>query len=48
VLNTLLYRSGFFQDDMGYAATIATVIFVITFAIAAAQIAVSRRRRVEL
>jgi raffinose/stachyose/melibiose transport system permease protein len=48
VLNTLLYRSGFFQDDMGYAATIATVIFVITFAVAAAQIAVSRRRRVEL
>jgi raffinose/stachyose/melibiose transport system permease protein len=48
VLNTLLYRSAFFEDDMGYAATIATVIFVITFVIAAAQIAVSRRRRVEL
>jgi raffinose/stachyose/melibiose transport system permease protein len=48
VLNTLLYRSAFFEDDMGYAATIATVIFVITFVIAAAQIAVSRRRRVEM
>jgi raffinose/stachyose/melibiose transport system permease protein len=48
VLNTLLYRNAFFEDDMGYAATIATVIFVITFVIAATQIAVSRRRRVEL
>jgi raffinose/stachyose/melibiose transport system permease protein len=48
VLNTWLYQSAFKRDDMGYAATIATVIFVITFAIAALQIAVSRRRRVEL
>jgi raffinose/stachyose/melibiose transport system permease protein len=48
VLNTWLYRNAFFQDDMGYAAMIATVIFVITFAIAALQIAVSRRRRVEM
>jgi raffinose/stachyose/melibiose transport system permease protein len=48
VLNTLLYQSAFSRDNNGYAATIATVIFVITFAVAAAQIAVSRRRRVEL
>lgn len=48
VLNTWLYRNAFFQDDMGYAAMIATVIFVITFVIAALQIAVSRRRRVEM
>jgi raffinose/stachyose/melibiose transport system permease protein len=48
VLNTLLYQSAFNRDNNGYAATIATVIFVITFAIAAAQIAVSRRRRVEM
>ena len=48
VLNTLLYQSAFNRDNNGYAATIATVIFVITFAIAALQIAVSRRRRVEL
>jgi raffinose/stachyose/melibiose transport system permease protein len=48
VLNTLLYESAFKRDDNGYAATIATVIFVITFVIAALQIAVSRRRRVEL
>jgi raffinose/stachyose/melibiose transport system permease protein len=48
VLNTLLYQSAFNRDNNGYAATIATVIFVITFTIAAAQIAVSRRRRVEM
>jgi raffinose/stachyose/melibiose transport system permease protein len=48
VLGTLLYRSAFFEDDMGYAATIATVIFVITFSIAALQIVVSRRRRLAL
>ncbi|MEV0146238.1 MULTISPECIES: sugar ABC transporter permease [unclassified Nonomuraea] len=45
VLGTWLYRKAFFEDDMGYAASVATVIFVITFAIAAAQLAVSRRRR---
>jgi raffinose/stachyose/melibiose transport system permease protein len=45
VLGTWLYRQAFFQDDMGYAATVATVIFVITFAIAAVQITVTRRRR---
>jgi raffinose/stachyose/melibiose transport system permease protein len=45
VLGTWLYRKAFMEDDMGYAATVATVIFVITFAIAAAQLALSRRRR---
>ena len=45
VLGTWLYQQAFFQDDMGYAATVATVIFVITFAIAALQITVTRRRR---
>jgi len=47
VLGTWLYRNAFMNDDMGYAAAIATVIFVITFAIAAAQLAVSRRRRIQ-
>ena len=47
VLGTWLYRNAFMNDDMGYAAAIATVIFVITFAIAAAQLAVTRRRRVQ-
>ena len=37
MLGTWLYRNAFINDDMGYAAAIATVIFVITFAIAAAQ-----------
>ena len=30
VLGTWLYRNAFLNDDMGYAAAIATVIFVIT------------------
>jgi raffinose/stachyose/melibiose transport system permease protein len=47
VLGTWLYRNAFMNDDMGYAAAIATVIFVITFVIAAAQLAVSRRRRIQ-
>ncbi len=47
VLGTWLYRNAFMNDDMGYAAAIATVIFVITFAIAAAQLAVSHRRRIQ-
>jgi raffinose/stachyose/melibiose transport system permease protein len=47
VLNTWLYRNAFFNDDMGYAATIATVIFVITFVVAVVQLAVTKRRRVE-
>lgn len=47
VLGTWLYQNAFMQDDMGYAAAIATVIFVITFSISAAQIIRSQRRRVE-
>lgn len=33
VLSTFMYRSGFRNDEMGYATAIATVIFVITFAL---------------
>ncbi|GLW22026.1 ABC transporter permease [Microbispora amethystogenes] len=47
VLGTWLYRSGFVRNDFGYAAAIATVIFVVTLAIAVAQLWVARRRRVE-
>lgn len=47
VLGTWLYYNAFLADDMGYASAIATVIFVVTFAISAVQLAVSRRRRVE-
>lgn len=48
VLGTWLYFNAFMADDMGYAAAIATVIFAITFVLAIAQLAYSRRRRVEL
>ena len=48
VLGTWLYRQAFFVDDMGYAATIATAIFFITFTIAALQLAISHRRRIEM
>jgi raffinose/stachyose/melibiose transport system permease protein len=47
VLGTWLYRNAFLSDDMGYAAAIATVIFIITFALSAAQILITRRRRVQ-
>lgn len=47
VLGTWLYQNAFLQDDMGYAAAIATVIFAITFGISAAQIVYTRRRRVQ-
>lgn len=47
VLGTWLYRNAFLNDDMGYASAIATVIFVITLALGAVQIIVSRRRRIE-
>jgi raffinose/stachyose/melibiose transport system permease protein len=47
VLGTWLYRNAFLNDDMGYASAIATVIFVITLAIGAAQVYVSRRRRIQ-
>jgi raffinose/stachyose/melibiose transport system permease protein len=47
VLGTWLYRSGFVRNDFGYAAAIATVIFLITLAIALVQLWLNRRRRVE-
>lgn len=47
VLVTWLYRSGFVQNDFGYAAAIATVIFVITLGLALVQLWVSNKRRVQ-
>ncbi|WP_344967896.1 sugar ABC transporter permease [Streptosporangium fragile] len=47
VMGTWLYRSGFVRNNFGYAAAIATVLFVITLGIALAQMWVTRRRRVE-
>lgn len=42
VLASYLYRAGFRNDEMGYAATIATVIFVITFVTTLIQLKVSK------
>ncbi|MBG0832663.1 sugar ABC transporter permease [Planomonospora sp. ID67723] len=47
VLGTWLYRSGFVRNNFGYAAAIATVLFVITLGIALLQLWFTRRRRVE-
>ncbi|MER7395650.1 sugar ABC transporter permease [Streptomyces sp. NPDC000151] len=46
VLGTWLYASAFTGDDMGYAAAIGTVIFLITFAAGALQLLHSRRKAV--
>jgi raffinose/stachyose/melibiose transport system permease protein len=47
VLGTWLYQNAFLQDDMGYAAAIATVIFLITFAVSVVEVVYTRRRRVQ-
>ncbi len=41
VLASYMYRSGFRNDEMGYASAIASVIFVITFIITLAQLKAS-------
>lgn len=46
VLGTWLYRNGFIQNDFGYAAAIATVIFIITLVLALIQVRYTSRRRV--
>lgn len=38
VLGTLLFRSGFREDAMGYASAVGAVVFVITFVLSIAQI----------
>ncbi|MDR1710966.1 MAG: sugar ABC transporter permease [Propionibacteriaceae bacterium] len=48
VLGTWLYQSAFKNDDMGYAAVVAVVIFAITFTAALLQLGYGRLRRVEL
>jgi raffinose/stachyose/melibiose transport system permease protein len=32
-----MYRVGFFQNEMGYASALATLIFVITLVLSVAQ-----------
>jgi len=46
-LGTWLYKNAFFNDQMGYAAAIGTVIFVITFTIAVIQLWWNRGKQVE-
>lgn len=47
VLGTWLYQQGFIQNDFGYGAAIATVIFVVTMICGAAQLWYTKRRRVQ-
>ncbi|HHY99965.1 MAG TPA: sugar ABC transporter permease [Sedimentibacter sp.] len=44
VLASYMYRAGFRNDEMGYAATIATVIFLITFIVTLIQLKVSKEK----
>jgi raffinose/stachyose/melibiose transport system permease protein len=46
-LGTWLYKSAFFNDQMGYAAAIAVVIFVITLTASIIQLAVNRGKAVQ-
>jgi raffinose/stachyose/melibiose transport system permease protein len=46
-LGTWLYKSAFFNDQMGYAAAIAVVIFVITLVASLVQLLVSRGKAVQ-
>lgn len=45
VLGTMVYRAAFRNDEMGYATTIATVIFVITFTLSVLQMKLSKSGR---
>ncbi|MGV2952227.1 carbohydrate ABC transporter permease [Glutamicibacter sp. AGC46] len=47
VLGTWLYENGFSRNDFGYAAAIATVIFVLTLAIGLLQMWHTKKRRVQ-
>lgn len=47
VLGTWLYRAAFLNDDFGYAAAIATVLFALTFAAGIGQLLWARRGQVE-
>lgn len=42
VLSTYLYRTAFRSDEMGYASTIAVMLFIITFALSIVQLRMSR------
>ncbi len=48
VLGTWLYQQGFIENDFGYGAAIASVIFIITLLTGFGQLWYTRKRRVEL
>lgn len=48
VLGTWLYQQGFTENNFGYGAAIAAVIFVMTMLTGIAQLIYTRRRRVQL
>lgn len=48
VLGTWLYQQGFIENNFGYGAAIAAVIFVVTMLTAVAQLWYTKRRRVQL
>jgi raffinose/stachyose/melibiose transport system permease protein len=47
VLGTWLYKSAFFNDQMGYAAAIAVVIFIITMVASIIQLFIGRGKTVQ-
>jgi raffinose/stachyose/melibiose transport system permease protein len=48
VLGTWLFQQGFTENNFGYGAAIATVIFAVTMLTGIAQLIYTRRRRVQL
>jgi raffinose/stachyose/melibiose transport system permease protein len=48
VLGTWLYQQGFIENDFGYGAAVASVIFVITLLAGFGQLWYTKRRRVHL
>jgi raffinose/stachyose/melibiose transport system permease protein len=46
-LGSWLYKSGFFNDELGYAAAIGAVIFLITFVTSIVQLRLTRGRTVQ-
>ncbi|MCG7310717.1 carbohydrate ABC transporter permease [Brachybacterium sp. ACRRE] len=48
VLGTIVYQNAFVNDRMGYAATMSTLVLVLTMGLGVAQMIWTRRKRVSL
>ena len=48
VLGTIIYQNAFVNDRMGYAATMSTLVLLLTMALGIGQLVWTRRRRVAL